>query len=214
MGLTRSTTFDDTALAGSPSPLTRLKSVAIDYSAVVSFGLNLYRAAAARQRGFGHSEVHPEKLPRLALDPPVVEAMLQQHRETYIARFAERVQRIIELCRKYQIEPVLMTQPALFGNTVDPATGVNLAQAQVSGRGNGESEWRLLELYNDVTRRIAREQQVLLIDLGRELSKDSRLFYDFLHFTNAGAQVAGEMIFRNLDPHLQERDPPKAARAL
>jgi len=76
---------------------------------------------------------------------------------------------------------------------------------QVNGRGNGTLEWRLLELYNDVTRRVAVAQGLLLIDLARELPKDSRLFYDFLHFTNEGAAKVAEIVAQHLVPRLRER---------
>jgi hypothetical protein len=55
---------------------------------------------------------------------------------------------------------------------------------------------------NDVTRRVAATRQVLLVDLAREMPKDSRFFYDFLHFTNEGAQRVGEIIAADLMPHL------------
>ena len=93
-----------------------------------------------------------------------------------------------------------MTQPALFGDGADPTTGVELARVKVNGRGNGHLEWRLLEMVNDVTRRVAAEQGVVLIDLARELPKDSKYFYDYLHFSNAGAARVGEIVAAHLAP--------------
>ena len=110
-----------------------------------------------------------------------------------------------QLCRANQIEPIFITQPALFGETVDPATGVDLATVQVNGRGNGAVEWTLLERYNDVTRRIGHEAGILVIDLAREMPKDLRLFYDFLHYTNDGSVVVGDTVFRELCPDLVKR---------
>ena len=98
-----------------------------------------------------------------------------------------------------------MTQPALFGDDADPTTGVQLARVKVNGRGNGHLEWRLLEMVNDETRRVAAEQGILLIDLARELPKDSKYFYDYLHFTNAGAARVGEIAAAHLGPHLQAK---------
>ena len=96
-----------------------------------------------------------------------------------------------------------MTQPALFGDGIDPATGVNLARIQVRGSANGRIWWRVQEMYNDVTRRVAADRHVLLIDAARELPKDSRLFYDLVHFTNEGAARMGEIIAAHLEPHLR-----------
>ena len=109
------------------------------------------------------------------------------------------------MCRRNGIDPVFITQPALFGDSVDPVTGVNLGRVQVRGSANGKLWWRVQEMYNDVTRRVAAGQQVLLIDAARELPKDSRLFYDFIHFTNEGAARLGELVGARLEPYLRER---------
>ena len=49
----------------------------------------------------------------------------------------------------------------------------------------------MLGRYNDVLRALAAEENTLLIDLARQLPKDSRYFYDTLHFTNEGAKRLG-----------------------
>jgi hypothetical protein len=102
---------------------------------------------------------------------------------------------------------VFVTQPALYGAAIDPETGIDLAKVDVNGRENGALAWRLLEMYNDVTRRVASAKDLWLIDLAREMPKDSRLFYDFLHYTNAGAARVGEIVAIHLDPHLRGRSP-------
>ena len=61
-------------------------------------------------------------------------------------------------------------------------------------------EWGRLVLYNDVTRRVAGEHHVTLVDLARELPKDSRLFYDFMHYTNDGAARVGDIIADHIEP--------------
>jgi hypothetical protein len=70
---------------------------------------------------------------------------------------------------------------------------------------SGALEWRVLEAYNDVTRRVAAHGGLLLIDLARALPKDPRFYYDFMHFTNAGAEAVGTIIAERLVPHLLER---------
>ena len=47
--------------------------------------------------------------------------------------------------------------------------------------------------------------QVGIIDLARAMPKDSRLFYDFLHYTNDGSVVVGDTVFRGLCPELVKR---------
>jgi lysophospholipase L1-like esterase len=202
VALQSANTFD----AGLQLPQSRLRRVvnaAAAHSEVVSLGLNLVRASRARQRGLGHSEVDLTTAKHLVLTPEVIGETVASARASHPA-FAERVQQLAAETRAHGVLPVFVTQPALFGEGRDPATGVELSTVQVNGRGNGRLEWRLLEDVNDVTRRIASEQQVLLIDLARELAKDSRFFYDFLHFTNEGSERVGEIVARALAPHLRQ----------
>jgi lysophospholipase L1-like esterase len=200
VGLEAANTYD-AALAPSRAGLQAVGRFVIAHSELASVAQNLYRAGRARQRGFGHSQVDLATANRLALDQTVMDATVRKYRET-LDGYAARLTAIVNLSRASGIVPVLVTQPALFGDVVDPPTGVDLATVQVNGRGNGSLEWRVLELYNDVTRRVAGEQHADLIDLARELPKDSRLFYDFLHFTNEGAAQVGAIVSAHLEPSL------------
>src|SRR5262249_36718178 len=151
-----------------------------------------------------HSETDVAALKDMAIDPAAA-AETKHKYEALLPAYANRLERIVALCREHGIDPVFVTQPALFGPVVDPATGVDLTRKQVNGRGNGQLEWQLLELYNDATRAGAADEHVLLVDLAHGLPKDSRYFYDFLHFTNESAQRVGSMVASALEPHLRER---------
>ena len=60
-------------------------------------------------------------------------------------------------------------------------------------------------MYNDMTRRVASEENVILVDLGRDLPKSSRFFYDYINFTNAGAQAAADIAYHEICPALQKK---------
>ena len=203
VGLEQSNTFD----LGTIPTRGRLRSfqnAVIAKSEVANLVVNFARAARARDRGFGHSEVDLRAAEDFALDSDVIEHTERKH-AGYIPAYGERLRAIATLTRSSGIEPVWMTQPALFGDDADPTTGVKLARVKVNGRGNGHLEWRLLEMVNDETRRVAAEQGILLIDLARELPKDSKYFYDYLHFTNDGAARVGAIAAAQLGPHLQAK---------
>ncbi len=110
------------------------------------------------------------------------------------------------------MDPVLITQPALYGNVVDPGTKVFLGTLEVDAeqRLHGGLAWNLLELYNDVLREEGRRAGVLVIDLAAELPKDSRLFYDFVHFNNDGSAAVGRIVAGHLCPYLASRFPAHA----
>jgi lysophospholipase L1-like esterase len=203
VALDRANTFDS-ALTPARSRLHRLQVAVLDHSAVASTAQNIYRAIRTRRQGFGHSDVDLRAARRVVFDEAEIRHVLDGQ-APYLDQYRARLIRIAQLCQANQIAPVFITQPALFGETVDPATGVDLATVQVNGRGNGTVEWRLLERYNDVTRRIGHEAGILVIDLAREMPKDSRLFYDFLHYTNDGSVVVGDTVFRALCPDLVKR---------
>ncbi len=102
---------------------------------------------------------------------------------------------------------MLITQPALYGPGKDEPTGVDLGAIAV-GELNGSAMWDILESYNDVTREVGRDEEVLVVDLAAEMPKNSDLYYDFLHFSNAGAKVVAEILADRLTPSLQTKFPP------
>ena len=61
-----------------------------------------------------------------------------------------------------------------------------------------------LELYNDVLRSYSNRLPV--IDLSREMPKNSKYYYDFIHFTNEGAQLVSKILFTHLEPVLFQQE--------
>ncbi len=72
---------------------------------------------------------------------------------------------------------------------------------------NGALGWEVLELYNAVTRKVGRENGVLVIDLAREMPKDFRYYFDLMHYTNAGADKVADLIAGQLTPFLAQKFP-------
>ncbi|AXY75436.1 SGNH/GDSL hydrolase family protein [Paraflavitalea soli] len=122
----------------------------------------------------------------------------------YLTEYKKRVEEMIEVCRSNRIQPVLITQPSLFGPAVDSLTGVNLERYKLWKGMNGLLWWKRMELYNDITREVAREQEILLIDLAKVMPKSSAYFYDIVHFTNAGTSKVSDIIYRQLYPWLHK----------
>ena len=140
--------------------------------------------------------------------------MLATHR-AHLPAYAERLEELARLSREAGMEPVFLTQPALYGPVVDDVTGADLGVVEVDRERllNGRGAWELLEMYNDVTRLVGGQQGVLVVDVARRLPKSSRLFYDFVHFTNAGAAEVASITFDTLCPFLAQRFPRYMTRA-
>jgi lysophospholipase L1-like esterase len=183
---------------------------AVERSELLSTLLVLYRTAKAADLGLLHL---PELDPRTALRSDETEAQseafLAEHRSRYLAPYEARLRHLVSRTREGGIEPVLITQPALYGDAIDPTTSVDLAPLDFYGR-RASTAWKVLELYNDVTRRVASEAGVLLVELARRMPKDSGLFYDWVHYTNAGSEKVAEIVADDLVPFLAARGAPAA----
>jgi len=192
----------DTSLTPPHSAVRSAAAFLTDHVELAGLAQNLLRVARAHDAGFGHFQIDLTTLRHLEHNEANTIATIRKF-SAPLPAFAARVAAIVDESRRNGIEPVLITQPGLYGDAIDPATGVDLSTIQVRGAANGRLWWKVQELYNDVTRRTAAEHGVLLIDAARELPKDSRLFYDFMHFTNAGAARLGDIVASHLEPQLR-----------
>jgi len=177
-------------------------------SEVYSLEQNLYHYFIAQSRGLRHAEINLRKVE--ILDHPSesnAQQILQDYRTNSVPFFAQRLEKLIQISRVHGIEPVLITQPTLYGPGVDPVTGVNLATLKVQDSLNGRMMFDCIELYNEVTRQVAQKDGVMLIDLARELPHNSAYYYDYLHYTESGAAEVAAIVDRHLAPWLAHRYP-------
>ena len=125
---------------------------------------------------------------------------LDKQRHKYLPGYEERLNFLINSCIKNNIQPVLITQPSLFGEGRDPVTGANLENRRIGLYNyNGKLWWLVLEEYNNVTRKVAKDHQILLIDLAKKMPRSSLYFYDMVHFTEAGADTVSQIIYKELN---------------
>jgi lysophospholipase L1-like esterase len=176
----------------------------INHSEVLGYAINFYRYSKATRMGLVHAILNFAELPQVEIPPEKVRALLQEHQETYLKPYAQRLIKLIEICRQNSIEPVFITQPTVFGDLIDPATGADLGKA-ISWSWNGKTTWEILELYNETLRTTAGQHHVFVIDLAREMPKSTEFFYDNYHFTNIGCQQVAAIIDKHLEPFLAER---------
>jgi lysophospholipase L1-like esterase len=184
----------------------RLLVSAANNSQVFALGLNLYRNARAAMFGLNYnSEFDLRTAAHRAPSDGAIQAARREHAERLHA-FRQRVARLVSMSRGAGIEPVLMTQPALYGRGHDDETGTNLETIAV-GALDGRTAWATLELFNEVTRDVGREQGVFVVDLAHMLEKSSQYFYDYFHYTNEGAARIAELLYTSLCPELARRFP-------
>ncbi len=178
-----------------------------NYSEVLIIALNTYRYIKAKNMGLTHNtEINLEEVSKETIDISKENEFLvkQMHKEKYLNGYEMRLRRLIDISRENGIEPVFITQPALYGGVIDDITRVNLAQIKL-GDINGELGWEVLELYNDITRKVGIRENVFVIDLAKELPKSSRYYYDWAHYTNEGAVRVADIIYEHLCLFLERK---------
>jgi len=178
----------------------------LNRSEVYALGQNLSRYFLAQNRGLHHTQVDLKKAGTLDLPSGAESRRLQDYEADSLPFFAARLTKLVKVCRDQGIEPVLITQPTLYGPGVDPVTGVDLAVIKVGDK-NGRFMFQVIALYNGVTRQVAQKDGVLLIDLARDLPRNSAFYYDYLHYTEPGAAAVAEIVARRLEPWLAQQFP-------
>ncbi len=123
-----------------------------------------------------------------------------------IPAYQKRVEELAKSCSSNNIIPVFILQPVLYANTIDSTTGVNLATIKV-GNANGSVKWKLLQMYNETTRKVAQRHNAFVIDLEKELPHDSKYYYDLVHFTDEGCRKISEIVSTQLKEYLKLKFP-------
>lgn len=170
-----------------------------EHSLVVSLMANAFRVLNAERKGIRPTMFHPTEKKTRRVSEERERKLLEEHRENHLPAYRRRLNRLVTLTREKGMEPILVTQPAFYGEGTDPRTGVNrgpLAFRDVNSR----VMWQILSRYNQVTRSVADKHEIKLVDLARILPKDWTYFHDFIHYTKPGARRIGEIMFRELCP--------------
>jgi hypothetical protein len=181
-------------------------------SELVSLSLTLYRSLLARMGGGGYEYVDWAKLPEVDGPQAVVAASATCPTcgdEAYLAAarkhqraYEDRLRLLLRLLHDAQILPVLMTQPTPCGFAKDPTTGKNLSRLPEC-----LFRYQLYEIYNDTLRYVAHSEGVLLIDLSRTMPKDTKYYWDYMHYTDAGEEELTKVVTRELLPYIARNFP-------
>jgi len=122
--------------------------------------------------------------------------------EKSVLKFEQKLKKIIDICLDNNITPVLMTHSTVVGNAIDPTTGINLGQLPPKWiNKDGMSslmDYHLLQKHNDKIREIAKNENIHLVELENKLNKDTKYYYDYIHYSNDGEQAVADIIFTSL----------------
>ncbi|HEV7993619.1 MAG TPA: SGNH/GDSL hydrolase family protein [Gemmatimonadaceae bacterium] len=133
--------------------------------------------------------------------------VMQKLPEVNIVRYRDDVARLVAAARERGVQPVIVTHANAVGQNpanVDRALLVSWRKfyPMLAEQGFVDMELRM----NEALRQLAAEQHVTVIDAARIIPPDPRYFADFVHFTDAGAELMAKTVASGLEPLL--RDPP------
>ena len=210
-GITSPTIGDRRLKSGLELDLSSIKTflkTAGNYSEVFALAYNLYRYSKKIHSPYTNiQDAFLEKAETIDIpknqELEVVSKRLKSFNEKYKKGYSLRLMKLIKISKENGIQPVLITQPALYGDATDDVTKKYLGSIKLGNEENGNIAWESLEFFNDVTRSIGLEQKVLVIDLAHEMPKSSRYFYDFIHYNNEGSKKVGEIVYKNLKSSLK-----------
>lgn len=154
-------------------------------------------------------EVKLDKLEQKEVEQRRIKEELQKQ-----ANFQKEVKKnyleLIKISKDNGILPIFITQPTLYGPGVDPTTGVNLESMIIqSGNANvgqgltGKEMWLMVNSYNELLKTTAKENNVPVIDLANLMPRDSKYYYDYIHFSKAGAKKVADILSPFLKKHLK-----------
>lgn len=168
---------------------------------VISFIVNIKRGLSKRNH-LAHSTVNLNSLEHIPFDSISTKEKIKKN-SVLLFQYHKRLLLLIQKTKQYGITPVLITQPTLVGEGIDSLTGQNLETIKLMSEQGGKDYWLLLEQYNNVTRTLAKEENILIIDLARKLPKNSNYFYDGIHYSNKGAEMVSQIIFEDMKTHFR-----------
>ncbi|MBK8563689.1 MAG: SGNH/GDSL hydrolase family protein [Saprospiraceae bacterium] len=118
-----------------------------------------------------------------------------------VNQFEKNLRLFIGLCRSSGIQPILMTQfnrvnPDEF--YLNPKNKPFLDKIKAS-QITVEDFCQYYDLFNDKVREVAADENVLLIDLAKQVPHTKEYLYDYVHLNNGGSKFASKVIYDVLD---------------
>lgn len=192
--------FDESILKGNRS----LKGFIYNNSEVVSLAINIKRSIKAKIMGLGHNWVDLKTIGSVdSVSSKLIQTTISNQYK-YQKMYYNRIDKLINTCRNNKIIPILITQPTLAGYGIDSITRIDLGKSKLCDPLGGRIYWEKLEVYNNTTKKIAKEKNIFLIDLAHLMPKSSELFYDCVHFTKLGAEVVSRIISEKVENYFND----------
>ncbi len=114
--------------------------------------------------------------------------------ETLLGKYEANLLTFIAICRSRGITPVLMTQANRY--TSKPSQYVLKALKSIREQNSVPyADWlRAYNSFNDKVREVGKANNVLVIDLAKQIPQSKQYLYDTVHLNEAGSKLAADII--------------------
>lgn len=150
---------------------------------------NLYKLVTFSLKGTENDEFSDIRGTKLVID-----------REKIVGDYVKNLQSFIYLCRIYGIEPVLMTQASRFTPQPDDLVKKTAARLKKDFDIDYNDYYMTYFTINQAIRAIASREEVMAIDLAKEIPPVKTYLYDTVHYNDLGSELASDIITRHLLP--------------
>ena len=113
-----------------------------------------------------------------------------------LPEYRQNVNKLIDLAQEMGSKIVFLTQPSLFDDTPYwSGIEANISWAKSDALYfSGATYWKMLTIYNQELLAICQARGVPCLDLSSQIPHNLDMFYDSVHFTDAGAKRVGELV--------------------
>jgi hypothetical protein len=118
-----------------------------------------------------------------------------------LASFERNLRTIITLAKHDGTKVILMTQPNIYKEKMssEELAMLNMLNVETSGSGRKwsyKTAFTGLNAYNDMIRKVAADEQVILVDLEKAVPKTTAYFYDDVHYKTSAYDLIAEYLSR------------------
>lgn len=186
---------------GSWTSLRRFDALARSEGAKLLSWLGVRRGSDDEIDGRGLAQERWRQARRAAMKVELPDERLMTRQEA-LATYERWLGKALQSCLERDVEVVVATQPLLYAANLTPRGRDLWWSGNLGPKGDPATPYltesayhACLEVFNDVTRRVARRYAVPCVDLAAQMSDmDGTYFYDTLHFNDAGAALAGRIV--------------------
>ncbi len=127
---------------------------------------------------------------------------IEVHPDHLVHEFALNLQTFINICRARGITPVLMTMPSRLKDGPDPLIA-RLMKGLEEQQGITYGEFKeAFDRFNRTILEVGAKNQVLVVDLAREIPPEKAYMSDVAHYTPAGSRLVAQKVAAGLRPLL------------